>query len=82
LTAEHHLVRETKSLKEQNMPSCLGCGTDMKETSRKIVKGEKSSGSPVYKAVYQCQKESCQQKGAKKSFLDDGMMFIPLPDGQ
>jgi len=35
-----------------------------------------------YKAVYQCPNASCAQKGLKRSFLDDGMMFIPLPDGQ
>jgi hypothetical protein len=60
------------------MPSCLGCGEEMKQVSRKLAKGEKS----VYKAVYQCLKDSCKEKGVKKSFLDDGMMFIPLPDGQ
>lgn len=64
------------------MPSCLGCGNEMKEMSRKIIKGEKASGNPNYKAVYQCENKSCGQKGQKKSFLDDGMMFIPLPDGQ
>jgi hypothetical protein len=54
----------------------------MKEISRKIIKGEVAAGKTNYKAVYSCQKDSCTQKGAKKSFLDDGMMFIPLPDGQ
>jgi hypothetical protein len=64
------------------MPSCLGCGSEMKEISRKIIKGEVAAGKTNYKAVYSCQKDSCAQKGAKKSFLDDGLMFIPLPDGQ
>lgn len=64
------------------MPSCLGCGKDMKEVSRKIIKGEVASGRPNYKAVYQCFNDACQQKGKKISFLDDGLMFIPLPDGQ
>jgi hypothetical protein len=60
------------------MPSCLGCGDEMKQVSRKLAKGEKA----VYKAVYQCEKKDCKEKSVKKSFLDDGMMFIPLPDGQ
>lgn len=63
------------------MPNCLGCGEDMKEASRKIIKGEVATGRPNYKAVYACQNASCSQKGEKKGFLDDGMMFIPLPDG-
>ena len=63
------------------MPSCLGCGKDMKETSRKIIKGEVASGRPNFKAVYQCGNDACKEKGQKKSFLDDGLMFIPLPDG-
>ena len=64
------------------MPSCLGCGNEMKEVSRKIIKGEMANGTPNYKAVYQCSNEKCGQKGQKRSFLDDGLMFIPLPDGQ
>jgi hypothetical protein len=64
------------------MASCLGCGKDMTEMSRKIIKGEKASGSPNYKVVYQCKNESCKNKALKISFLDDGMMMIPLPDGQ
>ena len=64
------------------MPSCLGCGKDMTEASRKIIKGEVASGRPNYKAVYVCKNETCSQKGAKKSYLDDGLMFIPLPEGQ
>ena len=64
------------------MPSCLGCGDEMKQISRKIIKGEAASGHTNYKAVYQCENQKCGEKGAKKSFLDDGMMFIPLPDGK
>jgi hypothetical protein len=64
------------------MPSCLGCGEEMKQVSRKIIKGEVAAGGVNYKAVYQCEIESCDQKGLKRSFLDDGMMFIPLPDGK
>jgi len=64
------------------MPSCLGCGVEMKQVSRKIIKGEVAAGRVNYKAVYQCEIESCAQKGLKRSFLDDGMMFIPLPDGK
>ncbi|HET9870779.1 MAG TPA: hypothetical protein VFR02_09835 [bacterium] len=64
------------------MPSCLGCGGEMKQVSRKIIKGEQASGHANYKAVYQCGNEKCTEKGAKKSFLDDGMMLIPLPDGK
>jgi hypothetical protein len=64
------------------MASCLGCGKDMEETSRKIMKGGRSSGGPNYKVVYQCQNPSCSKKGLKIQFLDDGMMMIPLPDGQ
>jgi hypothetical protein len=52
----------------------------MRELSRKIIKGEVASGKPNYKAVYACPNTACAQKGTKKSFLDDGMMFIPLPD--
>ena len=63
------------------MPSCLGCGKDLAEISRKIIKGEVAGGVPNYKAVYNCKNASCSEKGKKKSFLDDGMMFIPLPDG-
>ena len=62
------------------MPSCLGCGKDMVEVSRKIIKGEMAHGSPNYKVIYACENKSCGQKGAKKGFLDDGMMFIPLPE--
>lgn len=54
----------------------------MKEISRKIIKGELAAGKTNYKVVYSCQNPSCAQKGAKKSFLDDGLMFIPLPNGQ
>ena len=54
----------------------------MKQVSRKIIKGEQASGHANYKAVYQCGNEKCTEKGAKKSFLDDGMMLIPLPDGK
>jgi hypothetical protein len=64
------------------MASCLGCGKDMSEMSRKIIKGDKAGGSSNYKVVYQCKNESCKNKGLKISFLDDGMMMIPLPDGQ
>ena len=64
------------------MASCLGCGKDMVEASRKKMKGEGSGGSANYKVVYQCKQESCKNKGLKISFLDDGMMMIPLPDGQ
>jgi hypothetical protein len=64
------------------MASCLGCGKDMAEASRKIIKGEVSGETPNYKVVYQCKNDSCKNKGLKVSFLDDGMMMIPLPDGQ
>jgi len=64
------------------MSSCLGCGKDMTEVSRKIMKGAGSSGSANYKVIYQCQNSSCSKKGLKIPFLDDGMMIIPLPDGQ
>jgi len=64
------------------MASCLGCGKDMAEASRKIIKGEVSGGHPNYKVVFQCQNPSCSKKGLKVPFLDDGMMMIPLPDGQ
>jgi hypothetical protein len=70
------------SLKERSMPSCLGCGDEMTQVSRKIIKGEMAAGHANYKAVYQCKSEKCAEKGVKKSFLDDGMMFIPLPDGK
>ena len=63
------------------MPSCLGCGKDMAEISRKIFKGEVAHGSPNYKVVYQCKNDPCAQKGLKKRFLDDGLIVIPLPDG-
>ena len=53
----------------------------MKEISRKIIKGEMANGTPNYKAVYSCANEKCGEKGQKRSFLDDGLMFIPLPDG-
>lgn len=62
------------------MPSCLGCGEEMNETSRKIIKGEMAKGTTNYKVVYQCANSQCNQKGKDKRFLDDGMMFIPLPD--
>ncbi len=62
------------------MPSCDGCGTEMKEISRKIIKGEASTGRPHFKAVYACEDKNCDQKGTPKGFLDDGLMFIPLPD--
>lgn len=64
------------------MASCLGCGKEMAEISRKIIKEEVSGGRPDYKVVYQCKNNSCQSKGIKILFLDDGMMMIPLPDGQ
>ena len=65
------------------MPTCLGCGNEMKEISRKIIKGEMAGGgAPNYKAVYQCVHGACKEKGEKRSFLDDGLMFIPLPEGQ
>jgi len=64
------------------MASCLGCGKDMAETSRKIIKDTGSKGSSNYKVLYQCQNPSCSKKGLKIPFLDDGMMMIPLPDGQ
>jgi len=54
----------------------------MTETSRKIMKSGGSSGSPNYKVIYECQNPSCSKKGSKIPFLDDGMMMIPLPDGQ
>ncbi len=62
------------------MPSCLGCGQEMAEKSRKVIKGEVARNSPNYKVDYHCQNDSCGQKGKKKSFLDDGLIFIPLPD--
>jgi uncharacterized protein with PIN domain len=62
------------------MPSCLACGGEMKEVSRKIIKGEVSSGRPNYKVLAQCPNPSCARKGVPTGFLDDGMMFIPLPD--
>jgi hypothetical protein len=72
-----------ESLKGTTMPTCLGCGKELTEESRKIIKGEMAGGgAPNYKVVYRCANGSCEEKGAKKSFLDDGMMFIPLPDGQ
>ena len=52
----------------------------MKETSRKIIKGEVARGRPNFKVVYQCGNDTCGQKGQKKGFLDDGLMVIPLPD--
>jgi hypothetical protein len=52
----------------------------MAEVSRKVIKGEVASGKPNYKAVYKCAQDACKEKGVKKSFLDDGLMFIPLPD--
>jgi hypothetical protein len=64
------------------MASCLGCGKEMLEASRKIIKGEVSSGCPNYKVVFQCQNSSCSKKELKIPFIDDGMMMIPLPDGQ
>lgn len=64
------------------MASCLGCGKDMAEASRKIIKGEVSGGRPNYKVLFQCQNASCSQKELKIPFIDDGMMMIPLPDGQ
>ena len=64
------------------MASCLVCGKDMVEASRKIIKGEVSGSGANYKVVYQCKNEPCSKKGLKISFLDDGMMMIPLPDGQ
>jgi hypothetical protein len=64
------------------MASCLGCGKDMTEVSRKIMKGQKAGASPNYKVTHQCKNETCKNKGLKISFLDDGMMMIPLPDGQ
>lgn len=67
---------------EIGMPSCLGCGKELTEISRKIIKGEVAQGRPNYKAVYQCANPSCAEKGSKKSFLDDGLIFIPLPDTQ
>ena len=63
------------------MPSCLGCGKELSEISRKIIKGEMAAGVTQYKAVYACQNHSCDEKGKKKSFLDDGLVFIPLPEG-
>jgi len=62
------------------MPSCLGCGKELVEISRKIIKGEIARPSPNYKVDYQCPNDSCGQKGKKKSFLDDGLIFIPLPE--
>jgi hypothetical protein len=64
------------------MASCLGCGNDMVETSRKIMKDKSSSKNPTYKVIYQCKNASCGKKGVKISFLDDGLMQIPLSDGQ
>ncbi len=64
------------------MPSCLGCGKEMAEVSRKVIKGEGAKGRPNYKATYQCTNDACKEKGQKKGFLDDGLMFIPLPDGR
>ncbi len=62
------------------MPACLGCGKDLAEISRKIIKGEVAHGSPNYKVLYQCQNGFCAKKGLKKGFLDDGLIIIPLPD--
>jgi len=64
------------------MPSCLGCGKEMAEISRKIIKGEVASGRTNFKVVYQCGNPACGEKGRQKGFLDDGLMFIPLPEGQ
>lgn len=44
--------------------------------------GEGAKGRPNYKATYQCTNDACKEKGQKKGFLDDGLMFIPLPDGR
>lgn len=63
------------------MPSCLGCGTAMKEVSRKAIKGKTPAGRTNHKVLYQCQNGKCGEKGKPKGFLDDGMMVIPLPDG-
>jgi hypothetical protein len=62
------------------MPTCEGCGLEMKEVSRKIIKGEAATGRPNYKAVYRCENKVCAKKGVGKGFLDDGLLFIPLPD--
>jgi uncharacterized protein with PIN domain len=61
------------------MPSCLGCGKNLVEMSRKAVKGGAES-RPNFRVVYRCENDQCDQKKAKKSFLDDGLLFIPLPD--
>jgi hypothetical protein len=52
----------------------------MEEISRKKMKQEARGN--LFKAVFCCSKDSCVQKGLKREFLDDGMMVIPLPDGQ
>jgi len=64
------------------MPVCLGCGEELRETSRKIIKGELASGRPNFKAVFRCENMVCSEKGIKKGYLDDGLMLIPLPDGR
>jgi hypothetical protein len=63
------------------MPSCLGCGKEMQEVSRKAIKGKAAAVGTAYKALYQCENSTCREKGKKKGFLDDGRMVIPLPDG-
>lgn len=62
------------------MPSCLDCGEEMNEVSRRIIKGEMAKGTPNYKVDYHCENVKCGKKGQRKPFLDDGLMFIPLPD--
>ncbi|HVZ80240.1 MAG TPA: hypothetical protein VHE12_05475 [bacterium] len=54
----------------------------MNEVSRKIIKGEVAKGTPNYKVEYHCENVKCGKKGQRKAFLDDGLMFIPLPDGK
>ncbi|HUO58118.1 MAG TPA: hypothetical protein VMV05_08070 [bacterium] len=63
------------------MPACLGCGKELAEISRKIIKGEMAAGVTQYKAVYACSNRDCGEKGKRKSFLDDGLVFVPLPEG-
>jgi len=52
----------------------------MTEVSRKVLKGKGSKGGNTFKVIYQCVNVSCKEKGQKRSFLDDGMMVIPLSD--
>ncbi len=61
------------------MPTCLGCGDELKEVSRKKVQ-QPGYKNKVLKVVYQCPKADCKEKGLKKNFLEEGGMVIPLND--